>query len=142
MKWQLNTYLFVSWVDSFLSLQLHHLIHNSIVSYPNAKVDKKFFKSWVLHIPHCLRDLLFNCSHLLFSSYESSFFFFSKSTESNHFLLAHIPHMNESHDPRRPFKVAITASVFFTYCFKLFFDLRYPCKVWPHGLCILNLHIL
>ena len=49
--------LFVSWVDS-LSLQLHPLLHNSIVSYPNAEMDKRFFKSGVLHIPHCLRDLL------------------------------------------------------------------------------------
>ena len=28
-----------------------------IISYPNAKLDKIFFKSWVLRIPHCLRDL-------------------------------------------------------------------------------------
>ena len=49
--------LFVSWVGSFLSLQLHHL-HNSIISYPNAKMDKRFFKIWVLRIPHRLRDLL------------------------------------------------------------------------------------
>ena len=46
--------LFVSWVDSFLSLQLYHL-HNSIISYPN---DKRFFKNWVFHILHRLRDLL------------------------------------------------------------------------------------
>ena len=31
---------------------------------------------------------------------------------------------------------------FFIHCFKLFFDLRYPCKVWLYGLCILDLHIL
>ena len=56
MKLRLNTYLlFVSWVDSFLSLSLHHDI---IISYPNAKMDKRFFKNWVLHIPHRLRDLL------------------------------------------------------------------------------------
>ena len=59
-------------------------------------------------------SLIFNCSHLLFSSYESSFFFFPKSAESNHFLLAHIPRMNESHDPGRPFKVA-TTSAFSTF---------------------------
>ena len=29
-----------------------------IISYPNAKMDKSFFKSWVLRIPHHLRDLL------------------------------------------------------------------------------------
>ena len=59
-------------------------------------------------------SLIFSFSHILFSSYDSSFFFFSESAESNHFLLAHIPRMNESHDPGRPFKVAITTSVFST----------------------------
>ena len=29
-----------------------------IISYPNAKMDKSFFKSWVLWIPHRLRDIL------------------------------------------------------------------------------------
>ena len=48
------------------------------------------------------------------SSYELSFFFFPESTESHHFLLAHILHMNESHDLWRPFKVAITTSSFST----------------------------
>ena len=47
--------LFVSWVDSFLSLPLHHDI---IISYPNDNMDKRVFKNWVLHIPHRLRDLL------------------------------------------------------------------------------------
>ena len=60
MKWQLNTYLYLfrghtpSWVFSFIVF----FIHDSIISYPNAEVDKKFFKSWDLQIPHCLRDLL------------------------------------------------------------------------------------
>ena len=62
-------------------------------------------------------SLIFSFSHLLFSYYESSFFFFPESAESNHFLLAHIPHMNESYDPGRPFKVAITTSTFFTSSF-------------------------
>ena len=59
MKWQLNTYLYLirgytpSWAFSFIVL----IIHDSIVSYPNARMDKRFFKSWVLCIPHCLRDL-------------------------------------------------------------------------------------
>ena len=44
-------------------------------------------------------------------------FFFSKSAKSNHFLLQHIPCMNESHDPGRPFKMAITTSAFFTSSF-------------------------
>ena len=60
MKWQLNTYLYLfhgyipSWVFSFIVL----FIHNSIVYYPNVKMDKRFFKSWDLHIPHLLRDVL------------------------------------------------------------------------------------
>ena len=123
MKWQLNTYLlFVSWVDSFLILLLHHLLHssNSIVSYPNDNMDKRFFNNWVLHIPHRLRDLLWMVrawSSIAPIFFFSSFFFFPESAESNHFLLAHIPHMNESHDPERPFKVAITASALFTSSF-------------------------
>ena len=63
-------------------------------------------------------SLIFSCSHLLFSYYESSFFFcalFPESTEGNHFLLEHIPWMNESHDPRIIFKVVITTSAFSTY---------------------------
>ena len=60
--------------------------------------------------------------------------------ENNHLLLAYILHMNESHDPGRPFKVAITTFAF--YCFKLFSALRDPCKVWLYGLYILDLHIL
>ena len=44
--------------------------------------------------------------------------FFSSSlmsrAESNQFLLAYILFMNGSHDPGRPFKVAITTSAFFT----------------------------
>ena len=55
-------------------------------------------------------SLMFNCSHRLFSYYESSFFlcaFFPESAEGSHFLLAHIPWMNESHDPGRPSKVVI-----------------------------------
>ena len=86
--------------------------------------------------------LIFNLlPSFFFSSYETRFFFFPKSTESNHFLLAHIPHMNESHDPGRPFKVVITIFSFI-YCLKLFFDLRDPCKVCLYGLCIMDLYIL
>ena len=82
------------------------------------KMDKRFFKSWVLHITHCLRDLLWivrawSSVAPIFSSLiqESNFFLcvlFPESAEGNHFLLAHIPRMNESHDPGRPFKVVTT----------------------------------
>ena len=78
------------------------------------KMDTRFFKNWVLHIHH---HLIFSCSHLLFSYYESIFILcvlFLESAERNHFLLAHIPQMNESHDPGSPFKVVITIYVFST----------------------------
>ena len=126
MKWQLNTYLYLfrgytpSWAFNFIVF----FIHDRIVSYPNAEVDKRFFKSWVLHIPHCLRDLLWMVragssnapvlSSLLMGRASS---FFPKFDESNHFLLEHIPWMNEFHDPGRSFKVAITTSAFFTASF-------------------------
>ena len=116
MKWQLNTYLYLfhgytpSWVFNFIIF----FIHDSIVYYPNAEVDKQFFKSWDLHIPHWLRDLLWKMRAW---SSETSFFFFPKSTESNYFLLEHISWMNEFHDPGNPFKVAITTSAFFTSSF-------------------------
>ena len=76
-------------------------------------MDKRLFKSLVLHILHHLRDLLWmvrtwSSIAPIFSS------LFTKSAESNHFLLEHIPWMNKFHDPRRPFKVAITTSTFFT----------------------------
>ena len=35
--------------------------------------------------------------------------------EINHLLMAYILHMNESHDPERPFKVAITTSAYFFF---------------------------
>ena len=58
-------------------------------------------------------SLIFSCSHLLFSYYESRFFLcalYPESAEGNHFLLEHIPRMNESHDPGRIFNVVITIS--------------------------------
>ena len=49
--------------------------------------------------------------HLLMGKASSSSWSLLKC---NHFLLEHIPWMNEFHDPGRPFKVAITTSAFFT----------------------------
>ena len=65
-----------------------------------------FFEWWELDL-----QLL---PSFFFSSYKMSFFFFPESVESNCFLLAHIPWMNGFYDPGRPFKVAITTSVFST----------------------------
>ena len=55
----------------------------------------------------------------------------------NHFLLEHIPWINEFHNPGRPFKVAITTSAFFTAS-----SCSFERLLWLHGLCILDLHIL
>ena len=94
------------------------------ICYPNAKMDNMFFKNWVLHIPHRLRYLFWivkswsSVAPIFFSlimSRASSWVCSSQSlAESNHFLLEHIPWMNESHDPGRPFKVFITTFVFST----------------------------
>ena len=85
-------------------------------------MDKRLFKSWVLHIPHSLRYLLWIVKSLssvspIFFSLIMSFFLcvlFPESAESNHFLMAHIPWMNESHDLEMPFKVVITTFSFST----------------------------
>ena len=113
-------YLFVSWVDSFF--QLHHLVNSEQHHFlskclkwigGSSRID--FFIFVIAEVSYLNHEILiFICSNILFSYYESSFFFFPESTESNHFLLAHIPRMNESHDPGRPFKVAITTSALST----------------------------
>ena len=69
-----------------------------------------FFEWWELDL-----QLLPSSSSILMSRVSSS------SAESNHFLLAHIPRMNESHDLGRLFKVAITTTAFFTSSFTYFF---------------------
>ena len=56
-NWILIFYLFHGYTPSWAFSFIVFFIHDSIVSYPS---DKKFFKSWVLHIPHCLRDFLWN----------------------------------------------------------------------------------
>ena len=111
--------LIVSWVDSFLGLQLHHLLHSSflIQMLRWIIVSSRVESSYSSPLEGSSLDgesLIFICSHILFSYYESSFFFFPESAESNHFLLAYFPRMNESHDLGRPFKVAITTSSFST----------------------------
>ena len=80
-----------------------------------------FFESWELDL-----------QLLLFSYYDLSFFLcslFLDSTEGNHFLLAHIPRMNESHDIGRPFKVVIITSAFSTSS-----STASSCSAWsPHS---------
>ena len=124
-SWNNNWILiFISFVGSFLLDPLASSYSSFVISYPNNKMDKMFFKSWVLHIPHRLRDILWIMKSLslvapiffsLTMSWASSCVCSSWSlSESNYFLLAHIPWMNESHDPGRSFKVVITTSAFST----------------------------
>ena len=62
----------------------------------------------------------------------SSSSLFISRTEGNHLLLAYILHMNESHDPGRPFKVAITTFAFFTSSFFNFFlKVIFRCIFFP-----------
>ena len=113
--------LFVSRVDSFLSLassSSSFIVASFLIQmlrWIRSSSRVEFFIFLLLDGSSLDgKSLILSCSHLIFSSYDSSFFFFSKSAKSNHFLLAHIPQMNEYHDPGRPFKVAITTFAFFT----------------------------
>ena len=96
-------------IASFLIQKLRWIRSSSRVEFFIFLIAWGIFFGW--------KSLIFNCSHLLFLSFFFLWVLFLESTESNHFLLAHIPRMNESHDPRRPFKLAITTSAFFTYSF-------------------------
>ena len=90
-------------------------------------MDKRFFKELSSSYSSSLEGssfdgeiFIFSCSHIIFSYYELSFFLcvlFLESDETNHFLLEHIPLINESHDPRRPFKAVSTTSAFSTSSF-------------------------
>ena len=117
----------ISWNDNEILIFICFV--GRLLSYPSTSfmtssfliqmlnMDKRFFKNWVLHIPHRLRDLLwilrawFSIAPIFsFSYYEPRFVLcalFLDSAESNIFLSAHIPWMNESHDLGRPFKVVI-----------------------------------
>ena len=122
---------------NYTPLLLTLLSHQSLLRIKFNIMSQKYNKT-----NYIIFTKLGYVTHLLFSSYESSFLFFSESTESNHFLLAHILHMNESHDLGRPFKVAITTSAFFTSSFTASSCSWFERLLWLHGFCILYLHIL
>ena len=67
-----------------------------------------FLIAWVIFFEWWELDLQLIPSYLLLLWVE--LLLLPNSAESNHFLLENIPRMNESHDPGRPFKVAITTS--------------------------------
>ena len=110
MKWQLNTYLYFF---------VGRLLLEASTSSSSSFITTSFLIQMLIWIRGSSRfesfvfliawgSLIFSFSHLFFSYYESSFFFFPESAKSNHFLLAHISCMNESYDLGKPFKVAIT----------------------------------
>ena len=126
--------LFVSWVDSLLSLQLHYILHSlfliQMLRWIRGSSRIEFFIfliTWGIFFGSWELDLKFLRSSLFLLWVELLFLcaLFPESTEGNHFLSIHIPWMNESHGLGRLFKVAITTSAFFTSSFtasNLFFD--------------------
>ena len=151
LKWQLNTYLYLfhgytpPWVFRFIIF----FIHNSIISYPNAKVDKKFFKIWALHIPHCLRDLLWMVrasssvasifSSLLMGRGSSSSQSLLKAITSFwHTFLAWMNPMILGGYSRWPSPLLHSSLLLLPLQGVLWFER----PLWLHGLCILYLHIL
>ena len=122
ISWNDNWILiFICFMGSLLLQPLASSSSSFIIYYPNDKMDKRFFKSWFLRIPHRLRDLLWMVRALssiapIFSSLimsRASFCVHSSQSlvKINQFLVAHIPWMNESHDPRRPFKIYYSSSI-------------------------------
>ena len=109
-------------VDSFLNLQLHHILHSSFLIQMirwirvSLRVESfVFLITWGIFFGWWELDLqLLPSSFLLLWVELLLVCALPKVAGSNHFLLAHIPQMNESHDPGRPFKVVITISAFST----------------------------
>ena len=120
ISWNANwIFIFIHFVGRLLLEPSASSTSSFIIYYPNAKMDKSFFKSWVLHIPHHLRDILWmvrswSSVALIFSSLIMSRASSSWSLLKVIISFWHIPRMNESHDTGRPFKVAITISILCT----------------------------
>ena len=59
ISWNDNWILiFICFIGRLLLEPSNSSSSSFIISYPNDKMDKRFVKSWVLCIPHRLRDLL------------------------------------------------------------------------------------
>ena len=59
ISWNDNWILiFICFVGRLLLEPSASSAYSFIIYYPNSNMDKSFFKSWVLRIPHHLRDLL------------------------------------------------------------------------------------
>ena len=157
MKGKLNIYLVLfhgytpSWAFSFIVF----FFHNIIIYYPNDKMDTIgspriesfifliawgiFFESWEL-------DLQFLPYFLLLLWVE----IFLVCTLPRVYWKYSLPSGTHSSNEWIPWSWEgiqggyhnFCILYFFIHCFKLFFDLRDPCKVWLYGLCILDLYIL
>ena len=88
----------ISWNDNWIlifncfmgRLLLEHSASSSssfIISYPNDKMDKRFFKSWVLHISHRLRDLIWMVRDWSSVAPIFSSLIMSRASSSSHSLL-------------------------------------------------------
>ena len=147
-NWILNFICFVGRLLLEPSTSSSSFIHDSIISYPNAKVDKNFFKSWVVHIPHCLRYLLWKVrAWSSFASIFSSLLMSRGSSSSQsllkvitsfwHTFLAWMNPMILGGYSRWPSPLFHSSLLLLPLQFVLWFE-----KVWLYGLCILDLHIL
>ena len=119
-----------------------------IISYPNTKMDKSFFKSWVLRILHRLRDLLWIVRS--WSSFVPIFSsLMSRASSSSQSLLKVITSfwntflewMNSMilGDHSRWLSPLLHSSLLLL---PLQVVLWFERSLWLHGLCILDLHIL
>ena len=134
-----------SWVFSFIVF----FIHNSIISYPKSKVDRKFFKSWVLHIPHRLRDLLWMMrawssvssifsTLLMIQSSSSSQSLLKVTTSFWYTFLEWMNPMILGGHSRWPSQLLHSSLLILLLQFVLLFQR----PLWLHDLSILDLHIL
>ena len=142
-------YLFISWVDSFLTLQLHR---RNIISYPNSNMDKIFFNSWVLRISHFLMDLLWIVRawasvapifSSIIMSQASSYVCSSQSllkviTSFWHTFLTWINPMILGGLSRWLSPLLHSSLLLLPLQVVLWFEI----PLWLHGLCILDLHFL
>ena len=144
----------ISWNDNWILIFICFLgrLLLSTSSYSSfittsflIQMDKRFFKNWVLRIPHRLRDLLwivrawYSFSPIFSSLIISRDFSSSQSLLKviNSFWHTFLEWMNPMILGGHYHNFCILH--FFFYPFTFFFDLRDPCKVWLYGLWFLDL---
>ena len=142
--------LFVSWVDSFLILSLHHILHSWLHHFLSkcSRWIRGSSRIEFFIFPHHLRDLLCMVRAWSLIAPIFSYLIMSRASSSSQSLLKVITSFWHTFLERmNPMILGghyhnFCILHFFFYCFKLFFDLRDPCKVLLYGLCVLDLHIL